>query len=92
MIAGIVEFALNLLFYAVLAWVILSWVQTGPDHPLRRLQEFLDRLILPIIRPIQRLMPPIRLGAGALDLSPIILILIIRLATNPLISLAARLP
>lgn len=91
MIAEIVNLAFTVMFFAVLAWVILSWVQTGPDHPLRRLQERLDRIILPLIRPIQRVVPPIRLGAGALDLSPIILILIIRLAHGPIVSLASRL-
>ncbi len=90
MLAGIVAFILDLLLWGILAWVILSWVQTGPGHPLRRVQEFLDRLILPLIRPIQKIVPPLRLGCGAIDLSPIILILLIRLFRNPLVSLFAR--
>lgn len=87
MIAGLVDLAFQLLFWAVLVWVILSWIQTTPDHPLRQLQRALDRLVLPLIRPIQRLVPPLRLGAGALDLSPLILIFLLRLLRRPLVSL-----
>ena len=91
MLVTLVDLVFNVLFFGVLAWVILSWVQTGPDHPLRRLQNLLDRMILPLIRPIQRLVPPIRLGAGALDLSPIILIVLIRLLHGPMLNLVSRL-
>jgi YggT family protein len=90
-IAGLVNLAFQLLFWAVLIWVILSWVQTTPGHPLRQVQRFLDRLILPLIRPIQRVVPPLRIGAGALDLSPLILILLVRLLHGPAVRLAATL-
>ena len=47
----------------------------SPGHPLGRIQQFLDRIIYPVIRPIRKVIPPIRVGGGALDLSPIILLL-----------------
>lgn len=87
MIANFVNLLFNLAFWAVLIWVILSWVQTTPDHPLRRVQTFLNGIILPVLRPIQRIVPPLRLGAGAIDLSPIILILLIRLLQRPVVSI-----
>jgi uncharacterized protein YggT (Ycf19 family) len=42
-------------------------------------QVFLDRIIYPVILPIRRVVPPIRIGGGALDLSPIILLIGIRI-------------
>lgn len=60
---------------AVLAWVILSWVRVPSDHPVGRISVFLDRIIYPVILPIRRVVPPLRLGGGALDLSPIVLLL-----------------
>lgn len=66
---------LTIYFYAVLAWVILSWIQVSSTHPLGRIQVFLDRIIYPVILPIRRVIPPVRLGAGALDLSPIVLLI-----------------
>ncbi len=65
---------LTIYFYAVFAWVILSWIRVGPTHPLGRVQTFLDRIIYPVILPLRRVIPPIRIGGGALDLSPIVLL------------------
>jgi len=78
-ILNLLDTVLTLYFYAVFAWVILSWIPMSPGHPLGRVQTFLDRIIYPVISPIRRLIPPIRIGGGALDLSPIILLLGIQL-------------
>lgn len=66
---------LTIYFYAVFAWVILSWVRVSSTHPLGRIQVFLDRIIYPVVLPIRRVVPPIRIGGGALDLSPIIVLI-----------------
>lgn len=69
----VLVWALTLYFYAVLFWVVLSWVRVSSVHPLGRVQTFLDRIIYPVILPIRRVIPPVRIGMGALDLSPIVL-------------------
>ena len=61
---SIICWLLEIYFYAVLAWVVLSWVQV-----------FLDRIIYPVILPLRRVLPPLRLGGMALDLSPLVLML-----------------
>lgn len=71
----IICLALRLYWFAILIWVILSWVRVPASHPLGRVTVFLDRIIYPVILPIRRIMPPLRLGGGALDLSPIVLLL-----------------
>jgi YggT family protein len=70
---------LTIYFYAVFAWVILSWIRVSSTHPLGKVQTFLDRIIYPVILPIRRVIPPIRIGGGALDLSPIILLIAIQI-------------
>lgn len=65
---------IRLYSFAVLIWVILSWIRVPSTHPLARVTVFLDRIIYPVILPIRRIMPPLRLGGGALDLSPIVLL------------------
>ena len=70
---------LTIYFYAIFAWVILSWIRVSSTHPLGRIQMFLDRIIYPVILPIRRIIPPIRIGGGALDLSPIILLIAIQI-------------
>jgi YggT family protein len=75
----LLDTALYLYFLAVFAWVVLSWIPMSSGHPLGRVKHFLDRIIEPVIRPIRRVIPPIRLGGGALDLSPVILLIGIQL-------------
>lgn len=77
--AGLIDLVLLLYFYAVFIWVILSWIRVSSVHPLGRVQVFLDRIIYPVILPIRRVIPPIRIGGGALDLSPIVLLIGIQL-------------
>ncbi len=72
---GVVCTILNLYSLAVLAWVILSWVQVPSDHPVARVQLLLDRIIYPVILPLRRVMPSPRVGGAMLDLSPIVLLL-----------------
>ncbi|HEY7563388.1 MAG TPA: YggT family protein [Acidimicrobiia bacterium] len=72
---GIVCLLLRLYGLAVLAWIVLSWVQVSSVHPLGRVQVFLDRIMYPIILPLRRVLPPLRLGGMALDLSPLVLLL-----------------
>lgn len=79
---GLICTVLNLYSLAVLIWVILSWVRVPSTHPLGRVTVFLDRIIYPVILPIRRVVPPLRLGGGALDLSPIVLLLGINLLSR----------
>lgn len=80
----IVCWLLSLYWFAILAWVILSWVQVPASHPLGRVTVFLDRIIYPVVLPIRRVLPPLRMGGGALDLSPIVLLLGISLLQRAL--------
>jgi YggT family protein len=71
---GIIILILQVYFYAVLAWVILSWIPTSSTHPLGKVSILLDRIIYPVILPLRRVIPPLRLGGGMLDLTPIVLL------------------
>ena len=74
----IVCWLLSAVILVILAWIVLSYVvafgRLGWDHPVRRLYEFLSKLVGPVLRPIRRVVPPVRIGGAALDLSPLILI------------------
>ena len=65
--------------WIIIAWIVLSYVvnfgRLGWDHPVRRLYDGLSKLIEPVMRPIRNVIPPLRIGGAALDLSPVILIL-----------------
>lgn len=72
---SLVCLALNLYQWAVFAWIILSWVRISSVHPLGRVATFLDRIIYPVVLPLRRVIPPLRLGGALLDLSPVVLLI-----------------
>ncbi|GIU92932.1 MAG: hypothetical protein KatS3mg011_1838 [Acidimicrobiia bacterium] len=71
----VVCLALDIYRLAVFAWIILSWVRISSTHPLGRVVVFLDRIMYPVILPLRRIIPPVRLGGAMLDLSPVALLL-----------------
>jgi YggT family protein len=75
---GILRSLVQLVSLALLVWIVLSYIvvfgRIPFDHPIRRLYELLSRMIEPILRPIRAVVPPVRVGGAALDLSPLILI------------------
>ena len=69
----------NILELLVIVSVILSYVM-DPYHPVRR---WVDSIVEPMLTPIRRVVPLI----GMLDISPIILIILIRVVSNLIINL-----
>ena len=78
MITDLLVTLLTLALWGIIAWIVLSYVvnfgRVPGDHPVSRAYRFLARIIDPILLPIRRAIPPLRLGAMNLDLSPLILI------------------
>ena len=70
---------IQLLSLAMLAWIVLSYIvvfgRVPWDHPVRKIYDALSRVIEPILKPIRAVIPPVRMGGAALDLSPLILII-----------------
>jgi YggT family protein len=65
-------------------WVILlvrilsSWFPIPPSGPIRTVMDLVYAVTEPVLRPIRGLLPPVRMGAVAFDLSPIIVFVIIQ--------------
>lgn len=71
---ALVHLVLRLWFWAILVWVILSWVGPGRGNPG---QELLGALVAPVINPFRRIIPPI----GGLDLSPLFALIALQAVT-----------
>ncbi len=72
----------------LLAHVIFSWIPRLPE-PLVPFQLGVRRLVDPVLAPLRRVIPPLRLGGVALDLSILVLFFGISLFLRPI---AAALP
>ena len=71
----------QILVLLVIVSVILSYFM-DPYHPVRR---GVDNIVAPLLNPIRRIVPLV----GMLDFSPVVLIILIQLATNLLIRILA---
>jgi YggT family protein len=67
-IPELVELFINIFLFAILIQVILSWVNPGSYNPAIGL---LNSLTAPVLRPAQKLLPPM----GGLDLSPMLVMI-----------------
>ena len=67
---------LRFVVYALVAWIILGYVAAFGrqpwGHPIRKVYDYLSKLIEPVLAPIRRVVPPLRIGAVALDMSIIV--------------------
>lgn len=75
---GIVSFALQAYVYVLILYVIFSWVPNPPEA-LRPFVLGVARLVEPLASPLRRVIPPLRLGVVALDLSIIVLFIGVQL-------------
>ena len=67
--------AIHFYLYVLLGRIILSWFQGQfYRYPvLRQIFRFCCLLTEPLLAPLRRFLPPLRLGLGYMDLSPLVL-------------------
>jgi YggT family protein len=70
---------------AIFGRIILSWFPIEPGTAIATGYSFLFRITEPLLGPLRRALPPVRMGAMGLDLSPIIVILLFQFLVIPLV-------
>lgn len=69
--AMVLDMVLSIAMWLIIIRALISWVSPDPYNPI---VQFLIRATDPMLRPIQRLVPPV----SGLDLSPLIAIFAIK--------------
>ncbi|MHB8243911.1 MAG: YggT family protein [Acidimicrobiales bacterium] len=72
MIIEILIWICILFLVALWARMILSYLSVMPGAPLESLNRLAISITEPVLRPVRRLLPPQRVGAGVVDLSPLV--------------------
>lgn len=72
---GVVCLVLRMYTIVVFARVVLEWVPVGDEHLVGKVRHALRLVTQPVLAPLRALIPPVRMGAVAVDLSPLVLIL-----------------
>jgi YggT family protein len=76
----LIDLVFTLLTLAILARVLLSWVNPDPYHPIVRA---LYQITEPILEPIRRYLP----RTGMIDFSPLVAIILLQLIQQLLVRL-----
>lgn len=61
--------------FLMFVWVLLSWI---PDLRFSKFYTFLDRLFVPFLEPMRRVIPPI----NGIDISPILGFFVLQVITS----------
>ncbi len=80
-LAGLVEIFVVVLIVRAL----LSWFPVRPGSALIPVQRALAAVTEPVLRPIRRILPPVRAGGMAIDLSILVVILVAEIVVIPLL-------
>ena len=79
------DFICSLLYLytlVILARIIMSWVRITPGTPVASIYSVLFSITEPVLGPIRRMIPPVRMGMGAIDVSPIIVLVVIQIVCS----------
>ena len=63
---------------AIFGRIIFSWIPIASDSPVAIVRTFLVRVTEPLMGPLRRALPPLRLGGFGLDLSPMLVLIILQ--------------
>lgn len=77
--------ALQLYVIIIFGRILLSWFPVGPGSAIESIDTFLRMLTEPVLGPLRRALPPVRLGGMGLDLSPMVLVLVIQILVVPIV-------
>lgn len=85
-LSNIVNYAYYILFGAILASILISFIPRFPTSGFfQAVYEAVRAISNPILGPIRAVIPPLRIGGFGLDLSPIIAIIGLSIASNLLL-------
>lgn len=77
MILRVVCIVLQIYWVVLFVRIILSWLPPPRSPALRPFVEVIFDVTEPVLRLVRGLLPPVRMGAVALDLSPIIVFIVL---------------
>jgi len=71
---GIICVLLTLYIVVIVVRVVLTWFPITDGSPIGTINSVLASLTDPVLGPLRRVIPPIRLGGALLDISSIVVI------------------
>ncbi len=81
--------ALQLFVLLIFARILLSWFPAAPGSGLATVVGYVGKATDWLLVPMRKVIPPVRIGSGLLDLTPMIVLLVIQIILLPAIGCGA---
>ncbi|GIU83306.1 MAG: hypothetical protein KatS3mg008_0081 [Acidimicrobiales bacterium] len=79
--SGLICLLLQAYTFILLVRIVLSWFPLS-GGAIVQVYDLLRSLTEPVLAPLRRVLPPVRMGAVALDLSPIVVFLVLQVLSG----------
>jgi YggT family protein len=73
LIGDLIELYIVVLFVRIM----FTWFPITPGTSAAKFEQAIGKVTDPLLTRVRRLVPPVRIGAGALDLSPMIIFVVL---------------
>ncbi|MDG2352617.1 MAG: YggT family protein [Acidimicrobiales bacterium] len=80
--SSVICLVLQIYVLLILVRVVFSWFPVSPHGTAAVVSGFLSFVTDPVLRPLRKVLPPIRFGSALMDLSPIVAFFGITLLQN----------
>ncbi|MGH8989277.1 MAG: YggT family protein [Acidimicrobiales bacterium] len=84
-VLSILAFVIEAYVVVLIVRALLSWFPARPGGALYKGVRLLDAVTEPVLRPIRRVLPPVRAGGMGIDLSIIVVVIVAELVVIPLL-------
>ena len=75
----LIRYAANIFLLCLLGRIVLSWFPSSGPGVLESIRRVLFTITEPVLGPVRRLLPMVRIGGMALDLSPLVVFIAIEI-------------
>jgi len=84
LVAESLLFFIQLYYIIIFGRIIMSWfmIGGGGNPTFQTIFRIFYILTEPLLEPLRRVIPSVRMGMGSLDLSPIVLLILLRIAQS----------
>jgi YggT family protein len=70
---------LEIYLYVLIVRIILSWFPISPGTAMDKVVRVFAAVTDPVLKPLRKVLPPVRVGGMGLDLSPIIVLVVLEI-------------
>jgi len=85
MIFHLLGFLVEIYLLLLIARALLSWFQVSGGGAMAKVNVFLEVITEPVLKPVRKILPPVRIGGSYLDLSILVVFLVAQIVVLPLL-------